>query len=36
MSVYKDYGFSAVIVKPYKVEEMEETFSALLTKQVFL
>jgi CheY-like chemotaxis protein len=30
MSIYKDYGFSAVIAKPYQVEEMEEVLSAVI------
>lgn len=28
MSNYQDFGFKAVIVKPYRIEEMEEVLSA--------
>jgi two-component system, cell cycle sensor histidine kinase and response regulator CckA len=27
MSVYQDFGFKAVIVKPYRIEEMEEVLA---------
>jgi len=30
MSTYKEYGFSAIIAKPYRVEEMEEVLSSLI------
>ena len=30
MSVYQDFGFSAVIAKPYQVEDMEEVLSFLI------
>ena len=30
MSAYKDFGFSAILAKPYKVEEMEEVLASLI------
>jgi CheY-like chemotaxis protein len=30
MSAYKEYGFSAIIAKPYRVEEVEEVLSSLI------
>jgi len=33
MSEYKEYGFSAVVAKPYKVEQIEKTLQGLLRKR---
>ena len=30
MSVYQDFGFKAVIVKPYRIEEMEEVLESAI------
>ncbi len=33
MSDFKDYGFSGVVAKPYKFEQLEETLHTLLMKK---
>ena len=33
MSEYKDYGFSAVVTKPYSVAQIEKTLQSLLMKK---
>ncbi len=33
MSDFKDYGFSGVVAKPYKLEQLEETLHSLLKKK---